>query len=209
MIVIAMRSSTTARVSRNERSAEGSEDPMTASTARAKAMSVAVGIAHPRRASPSPPSRVTVATKTSAGTMTPPIAATTGTTAFAGRAQVADEELALELQPGDEEEDGEQAVARPVADGEVEVAPLDADHGVAHGEVGIRPGGVGEHQGGDGGGEQQRAADRLGAQRVGDACASGQLGRLQDAAVVSASGGVWGGGRRVGPGLSCLLSCGR
>ena len=47
-------------------------------------MSVAVGIAHPRRASPSPPSRVTVATKTSAGTMTPPMAATTGTTAFAG-----------------------------------------------------------------------------------------------------------------------------
>ena len=48
MIVMAMRSSTTARVSRNERIAAGSDDPMTASTARAKAMSVAVGIAHPR-----------------------------------------------------------------------------------------------------------------------------------------------------------------
>ena len=55
MMVIAMRSSTTARVSRNERSAEGRDEPMTASTARAKAMSVAVGIAHPRRASPSAP----------------------------------------------------------------------------------------------------------------------------------------------------------
>ena len=84
MIVIAMRSSTTARVSRNERIADGSDEPMTASTASAKAMSVAVGMAHPCNASPSAPSSRTVPTKTSAGTMTPPTAATTGTTALAG-----------------------------------------------------------------------------------------------------------------------------
>ena len=53
MIVIASRSSTTARVSRNVRSAAGRCVLMTASTASANAMSVAVGIAHP--ASPSPP----------------------------------------------------------------------------------------------------------------------------------------------------------
>lgn len=47
MIRIANRSSTTARVSRKARSADGSDVPMTASTASAKAMSVAVGTAQP------------------------------------------------------------------------------------------------------------------------------------------------------------------
>lgn len=47
MIRIANRSSTTARVSRKARRADGSDVPMTASTASAKAMSVAVGTAHP------------------------------------------------------------------------------------------------------------------------------------------------------------------
>ena len=52
MIVIASRSSTTARVSRNVRSAAGRWVPMTASTASANAMSVAVGIAQPGAALP-------------------------------------------------------------------------------------------------------------------------------------------------------------
>ncbi|CAM5503700.1 hypothetical protein SNARM312S_04695 [Streptomyces narbonensis] len=47
MIRIAKRSSTTARVSRKARSADGREVPMTARTASAKAMSVAVGTAQP------------------------------------------------------------------------------------------------------------------------------------------------------------------
>ncbi|SKT57196.1 Uncharacterised protein [Mycobacteroides abscessus subsp. abscessus] len=50
----ANRSSTTARVSRKVRSAEGRCVEITASTARAKAMSVAVGIAQPRIAVPPP-----------------------------------------------------------------------------------------------------------------------------------------------------------
>ncbi len=50
MITIAIRSSTTASVSRNVRSAVGKWLPITASTARAKAMSVATGIAHPSTA---------------------------------------------------------------------------------------------------------------------------------------------------------------
>jgi len=50
-MLIARRSSTTARVSRKIRSGLGSEEPTTARTATANAMSVAVGIAQPRRAS--------------------------------------------------------------------------------------------------------------------------------------------------------------
>lgn len=49
MIRMANRSSTTASVSRKARSALGSDVPMTASTASAKAMSVAVGTAQPDR----------------------------------------------------------------------------------------------------------------------------------------------------------------
>ena len=55
MMVTASRSSTTARVSRNVRRAVGRWVPMTASTARANAMSVAVGMAQPPRASPPAP----------------------------------------------------------------------------------------------------------------------------------------------------------
>jgi hypothetical protein len=47
MMVMASRSSTTARVRRNVRSPDGRWVLMTARTARAKAMSVAVGMAHP------------------------------------------------------------------------------------------------------------------------------------------------------------------
>ena len=54
MIVIAIRSSTTASVSRKMRSGEGRWEPMMASTATANAMSVAVGIAQPRSVSPWP-----------------------------------------------------------------------------------------------------------------------------------------------------------
>jgi hypothetical protein len=51
---MASRSSTTASVSRKVRSAEGRWWPITASTARANAMSVAVGIAQPPSAAESP-----------------------------------------------------------------------------------------------------------------------------------------------------------
>jgi hypothetical protein len=85
MIVMAMTSSTTASVSRKERSASGRKEPSTASTASAKAISVAVGMAHPPcMAFASPPANFTAPRKTRAGTTTPQIAATTGTAAFAG-----------------------------------------------------------------------------------------------------------------------------
>src|SRR6478609_7387812 len=82
MMVIAMRSSTTARVSRNDRSADGRCVAITARTARAKAMSVAVGIAQPRNTSPSPPASNAVPTKSSAGTATPHTAAAIGSAAL-------------------------------------------------------------------------------------------------------------------------------
>ena len=47
MITITIRSSTTASVSRNARSAVGRLEPTTASTASANAMSVAAGTAQP------------------------------------------------------------------------------------------------------------------------------------------------------------------
>ena len=47
MMTITIRSSTTARVSRNARSAVGRFEPTTASTASANAMSVAAGTAQP------------------------------------------------------------------------------------------------------------------------------------------------------------------
>ena len=161
---------------------------MTASTARAKAMSVAVGIAHPRRASPSPPSERDGGDEDQRGHDDAADGRDDRHHGLGRRAQVADEELALELQPRDEEEDREQAVAGPVPDGEVEVAPLDADHGVAHGEVGVGPRGVGQDQRGHRR-EQQRAADGLGAQRLGDVLRLGPARAVQDRAGRAGSGG--------------------
>jgi hypothetical protein len=76
---MANRSSTTAKVSRKVRSAAGRWVEITASTANAKAMSVAVGMAQPF--GPVPPA---TARYTSAGTIIPPTAAAMGTTARFG-----------------------------------------------------------------------------------------------------------------------------
>jgi hypothetical protein len=82
MTTMARRSSTTARVSRNVRSAVGRWVLITARTARAKAMSVADGMAQPRR-TPSGPPRLNN-TKKNAGTAMPPTAAATGRAARRG-----------------------------------------------------------------------------------------------------------------------------
>src|SRR6478609_4669775 len=88
MIVMATRSSTTARVSRNERSADGRCVLITARTARAKAMSVAVGTAHPRSTSPpTGPTAREVTAKSTAGRATPHRAAAIGSAALAGSAR--------------------------------------------------------------------------------------------------------------------------
>ena len=82
MMVIASRSSTTARVNRNVRNAAGRWVEMTARTATANAISVAVGMAQPRVASA--PAPAVKAAKISAGTTMPPMAAAIGSAARRG-----------------------------------------------------------------------------------------------------------------------------
>ena len=117
--VIASRSSTTARVSRNVRSAVGRWVDNTASTASANAISVADRHGPAARGSPGGPLPRLSATKTAAGTTMPPMAAAIGSAARRGVAQVTGDELALELQPHDEEEDRQQPVGRPRRDAQV------------------------------------------------------------------------------------------
>lgn len=75
MSVTAMMSSTTASDSSRTRTPAGSERATSARTPRAKAMSVATGIAQPREAPSAPPA---TAKNTSAGMIMPPTAAIIG-----------------------------------------------------------------------------------------------------------------------------------
>jgi hypothetical protein len=74
-------------------------------------------------------------------------------------AQLAPGELALDLQPDDEEEQRHQAVVDPVL--QVLVNPGDVHVGGPEREVGVTRGRVGPDDGHDGGGEQHDAARRL------------------------------------------------
>ena len=85
MIAVAPRSSTTATVSRNRRRLVGTRRPSRPSTPSAKAISVAVGMAQPRRMGVVPgaacaagPSRCATSQNTSAGPAMPAAAARTG-----------------------------------------------------------------------------------------------------------------------------------
>jgi hypothetical protein len=86
-------------------------------------------------------------------------------------AEVAGDELALELQAGDEEEDRQQAVGRPGAQRQVQVQPEEvgrADDGVAERLVGTRPWGVRPDQRDQGADHQEDPADGLLAQDPGE-----------------------------------------
>ena len=125
MIRIANRSSTTASVSRNARSAPGSAVPMTASTASANAMSVAVGRPSPERtAAGDADQRVDERRDGHAAER-----GDDGERGGGGGPQLAGDELALEFDAGDEEEDGEQSVGRPVRDGQVQPERRGAEDG--------------------------------------------------------------------------------
>src|ERR687897_155301 len=102
MTVMASRSSTTARVSRNVRSAVGRWVLITASTARAKAMSVADGIAQPSSAPSGPPQ--VKQQENRCGNHHPADRRGDGQRGTSWFAEVTRDELPLELQPGDEEE---------------------------------------------------------------------------------------------------------
>ena len=109
-----------ASVSRKARSAVGSADPRTASTASANAMSVAIGTAQPCGA----PGSARDGEVDSGGDDHAADRGDHRQHGLGGPAQLADDELALELEAGDEEEDRQQPVRRPGGQVEVEVQGL-------------------------------------------------------------------------------------
>ena len=178
MIVMATRSSTTARVSRNARSAEGRWVPSDREHRQGE-RDVRGRRDGPPASTRPPPPRLTATAKTGrhddAARARPRRAAPPCRVA-----QVTDDQLALELQPGDEEEDGEQPVRGPLPEGQVQVQRGRSDGEVAQRDVGLDPGGVRPDDRGDGGRQQQRAADRLGAQGAGDALRLAPRGPVED-----------------------------
>ena len=144
---------------------------MTASTASAKAMSVAVGTAQPSR---EPPPVDVDQRVDERGHGHAAQRGDHGQRGGLGVAQLPGDQLALELDAGDEEEDGEQPVGRPVLDGQVEAERGGAEVEVADGLVAVAERGVRPDQRGDRGDQQQDAADGLGAQRVRDEVPLGQ-----------------------------------
>lgn len=88
-----------------------------------------------------------------------------------GGAQLADDELAFQLDPGDQEEQSQQAVGRPMADREIEAEGRYAEVEVAYPLVHLAPRAVRPDERDDGGGEQDEPADRLRAQGLGDGLA--------------------------------------
>ena len=112
MTVIASRSSTTANVIRNVRSAVGRWVDNTASTASANAMSVAVGTAQPTRFSEWS-GRDVDRNVDRRGHHHAADCGQDRQRRAAGVAEVTGDELALEFHAHDEEKDREQAVGRP------------------------------------------------------------------------------------------------
>src|SRR3954454_20441046 len=147
MTTIAPTSSTIASVSRNSLRLAGTRSPAIARIATANAMSVAMGIAHPRP--PPPPARAARvdAQVEECGEHHAPGRGDRRQARGAWVAQLAAHELALDLQADDEEEDGHQSVVDPVlqvlGDGEVP----DADGQVGGPEVHVGdPGEVGPEE---------------------------------------------------------------
>ena len=110
MIAMAMMSSTIAIASRNSRAPADTRSPSSASTPTANAMSVAAGIAQP--AAPAPPAVTSDEQRDRQHH-----AADRGDRRQRGGApvaQLADDQLALDLEPDDEEEHRHQPVVDPV-----------------------------------------------------------------------------------------------
>ena len=161
---MASRSSTTANVSRNVRSPLGRCELITARTATAKAMSVAVGIAQPRAV----PSPALIATNSSAGSSMPPTAAATGSAARRGSRSSPATNSRLSSRPGHEEEDRQQAVGGPCAQAQVEVQCSGADRHRRAGRSTSWTRASCPDQCDRGADDQQQPTDRLGAQHLRD-----------------------------------------
>ena len=91
-----------------------------------------------------------------------------------GIAQLTGHQLALDLDAGDEEEDREETVGRPVLYGEVEAERGRSGVEGAHGGVAVAQRGVRPDQGGEGGDEQEHSTDGLGTQGVREIVPLGQ-----------------------------------
>ncbi len=111
-------------------------------------MSVAIGMAHPALAASSPS---VMSDEDQRGNDHAAGGGDHGEDGLGPLAQGADDEFALELEPGDEEEDGEQPVRRPRLEGQVEVERCRPDDEVLEVLVGVAPGGVGDDQPSEGG----------------------------------------------------------
>ena len=120
MTVIASRSSTTARVSRKVRNAVGRCVDSTASTARANAMSVAIGTAQPSMFSGWPASTL-IADVDRGGHDHAADGGRDRQGCAARITQIPGHEFALEFEPDDEEEDGQQSVGGPRRDAELQM----------------------------------------------------------------------------------------
>ena len=116
-------------MSRNTRSRVAPGGAKSASAPSANAVSV--DIAAPQPWAPAPPALK--ARKIATGSAMPPIAASTGIGEPVALAQVADVQLALGLQPHDQEEEGHQALVDPVAQvSEISALPTLIDSLVRH-----------------------------------------------------------------------------
>jgi len=127
---------------------------ITARTASAKAMSVAVGIAHPGTARGEPDvdqSRRDHPTDRRSDRKR----------GASGFTQVTCDELALELEARDEEEDREQPIGRPRRQGEVEVQGRRTEGQPPKGDIARAPRRVRPAQRHDGRTDQQEPADGL------------------------------------------------
>ena len=156
---MAPMSSTIASVSRNSFRLDGTRGPSSASTPTANAMSVAIGIAQP--SSPLPPS-VDGHEERAPGPPCRRARRSAGSAARLTVAQLAGHELALDLEPDDEEEHRHERVVHPVHQrlGDGEVAGPDGELVVPPARV-ARGVGVGPHERGGRGQQQHDAARRL------------------------------------------------
>ena len=145
MTVIASRSSTTARVSRKVRNAVGRWVDSTASTARANAMSVAIGTAQPSMFSGWPASTL-IADVDRRGHHHAADGGRDRQGCAARITQIPGDELALEFEPDDEEEDGQQSVGGPRRDAELQMQCVRPDFELRHRAVRLRPRRVRPHQ---------------------------------------------------------------
>ena len=96
--------------------------------------------------------------------------------------EVSGDELALELNPGHEEEDRQESVGRPLAEGQVEMERARPDSQIPQVAVCRVPGRVGPDQGEEGRSKQEGTSDGFEAQERGDVTALGQAETGEDAA---------------------------